>query len=145
MPAAPCRRGTDTRSPGSAHRPEIVPEIVPFAKAPYYANSDDQTLLNDAIVSAVTGNHTFLGSTARYEAKNRYNPAGPPWESVQESAQWRRLLGKLYRRQRSRTVWIPWDRRSTRYSILPLDGANDSVALAPRALFAHLPFAEANA
>ena len=47
--------------------PEIVPEIVPYAKPPYYANSDDQTLLNDAIVSFVTGNRTFLGSTARYE------------------------------------------------------------------------------
>ena len=125
--------------------PEIVPEIVPFAKPPYYANSDDQTLLNDAIVSFVTGNRTFLGSTARYEAKNRYNPQGPPWESVPESQAWRRLLGKLYKRQKGRSVWIPWDSRSTRYAILPLDGSNDSVALAPRAIFAHLPYSPANA
>ena len=33
--------------------PEIIPSVVPFAKPPFYANSDDQTLLNDAIVSAV--------------------------------------------------------------------------------------------
>lgn len=33
------------------NHPEIVPQLVPFAKAPFYANSDDQTLLNDVIVS----------------------------------------------------------------------------------------------
>ncbi|KAL1518812.1 hypothetical protein AB1Y20_003091 [Prymnesium parvum] len=125
--------------------PEVVPEIVPFAKPPYYANSDDQTLLNDAIVSAVTGNRTFLGSTARYEAKNRYNPDGPAWDSTAESHIWRRQLSKMYKRQRSRTVTVPWDSRSTRYAILPLHGANDSVALAPRALFAHLPYDPRNA
>ena len=61
--------------------PEIVPKLVPFARPPYYANSDDQTLLNDCIVSAVlaaaapSGNRTFrtfLGSTARFEAKNKF-------------------------------------------------------------------------
>ena len=81
-----------------------MPEIVRFAKPPYYANSDDQTLLNDAIVSAVTGNQTFAGSTARYEARNRYNPAGPPWESVAEANEWKRLMSRLYKRQRWRTV-----------------------------------------
>ena len=50
--------------------PEIVARIVPFARQPFYANSDDQTLLNDAILSAVIGNRTFLGSTARYEARS---------------------------------------------------------------------------
>ena len=38
----------------------------PWSREPYYANSDDQTLLNDAIVSAVTGNRTYLGSTMPY-------------------------------------------------------------------------------
>ena len=38
----------------------------PWSREPYYANSDDQTLLNDAIVSAVTGNRTCLGSTMPY-------------------------------------------------------------------------------
>lgn len=57
--------------------PEIVPTIVPWARPPYYANSDDQTLLNDAIVSAVIRNRTFLGSTAQFEAKNRVSPPRP--------------------------------------------------------------------
>ena len=43
--------------------PEYVHKLVPFAQPPYYANSDDQTILNDAIVSAVLGQRTFLGST----------------------------------------------------------------------------------
>ena len=38
------------------NHPEIVARIVPFARPPYYANSDDQSLLNDAIVSAVLRN-----------------------------------------------------------------------------------------
>ena len=86
------------------HYPEIVSTLYPWAREPYYANSDDQTLLNDAIVSAVTGNQTFAGSTARYEARNRYNPAGPPWEAVAEANEWKRLMSRLYKRQRWRTV-----------------------------------------
>ena len=35
------------------NHPEVLPRLVPFATPPFYANSDDQTLLNDAIVGAV--------------------------------------------------------------------------------------------
>ena len=73
--------------------PEAVAQLVPFAKPPFYANSDDQTLLNDAIVSATIQNRTFLGSTARYEAKNRcvLAPQGPCMEGgVERQLQQRR-------------------------------------------------------
>ena len=55
------------------HQPTRFPyaaDLLPPRLA-RYANSDDQTLLNDAITSAVTRNRTFLGSTARFEAKNK--------------------------------------------------------------------------
>ena len=56
------------------HQPTCFPyaaDLLPPRLA-RYANSDDQTLLNDAIVGAVIGNRTFMGSTARYEARNKY-------------------------------------------------------------------------
>ena len=133
------------------HHPEIVGKLFPWAKSPYYANSDDQTILNDAIVSAVIGNRTFLGSTARYEARNKYNQQGPEWSAQPESKQSGLEMRKLWRSQRAGTVTIPWGdanakpgsptatNRRTRYIVLPI-GDNDGVALAPRALFAHLPY-----
>ena len=54
--------------------PEAVGLVVAFAKPPYYANGDDQTLLNDCIVSFALRNRTFLGSTARFEARSKHNP-----------------------------------------------------------------------
>ena len=62
------------------HHPEVIPQMFPWARKPYYANSDDQTILNDCIISAVLRNRTFLGSTARFEAKNKcaYTAPGQP-------------------------------------------------------------------
>lgn len=40
---------------------------------------------------------------------------------------------------------VPWDGRSVNYNILLLHGSNDSVGLAPRVLFAHLPHSPSNA
>ena len=89
--------------------PEVVPRIVTFAKSPpFYANSDDQTLMNDAIVSAVIGNRTFLGSTARYEARNRYNPNAIEWNSVPESKQEGRMMRLMWSRKRSEVSEVPW-------------------------------------
>lgn len=75
--------------------PEAVARVVPWARPPYYANSDDQTLLNDVILSAVLHNQTFLGSTARFEAKNRYNPTAPPWDSKPEAQELNRQIHKV--------------------------------------------------
>lgn len=155
--------------------PELVGRLVRFARPPYYSNSDDQTLLNDAIVSAVLSNRThhvrtFLGSTARFEAKNRYNQKAPPWEQQPESKLSSKQIGRTWRAKRTRQAAVPWWNVSgglvntrcaasaaraalralrppahadgsppLRYNVFPL-GQNDSVALAPRTLFAHLPF-----
>lgn len=66
------------------NHPHMVKHIVSFAKEPFYANSDDQTILNDAIQSAALNKKIFLGSTARFEARNRYFPFGPEWSSTAE-------------------------------------------------------------
>ena len=127
--------------------PEIVGRIVPFARPPYYANSDDQTLLNDAILSAVIRNRTFVGSTARYEARNKYNPTAPEWSKQPEAALERAQMRTLWRSQSHGVTTIPWDAngaRRIRYTTLPI-GEGDSVAFAPRALFAHLPFTPTSA
>lgn len=79
-------------------------DIIPFAQPPYYANSDDQTQLNDAIISAVLGNLTFLSSIGHYEAKHKYNSKGMAWDSLPESKALRDQLGKMYRRQRGRSI-----------------------------------------
>ena len=134
------------------NHPEIVGRIVPFARPPYYANSDDQTLLNDAIVGAVLGNRTFMGSTARYEARNRYNPKAPEWSQQAESRQERAEMRLLWRAQKSESIAVPWGEgqgenragRRVRYMTLPI-GGGDHIALAPRTLFAHLPFTAAAA
>ena len=75
------------------NHPEIVQRLVPFSSPPFYANSDDQTLLNDCLLSAVIANRTFLGSTARYEAKNRYHPKAPDWVSERRVGLERRNVG----------------------------------------------------
>jgi len=124
--------------------PEVVPRIVPFVKTPpFYANSDDQTLLNDAIVSAIIGNRTFLGSTARYEARNRYNPKGVDWGSVPESKAEGQQMRAFWRAQRAYLTPIPWGdgQAKTKHLLFPLKGTEDAVVLASRVLFAHLPFA----
>lgn len=81
---------------------------IPLAAADY-ANSDDQTLMNDAILSAVINNRTFLGSTARYEAKNKYNPKAPEWGLQQESKDERLQMRRLWHSQRAGNVLCPWD------------------------------------
>ncbi|KAL3899938.1 MAG: hypothetical protein SGPRY_012554 [Prymnesium sp.] len=84
--------------------PETVGEIVRFARPPYYANSDDQTQLNDAIITAVIGNRSYLGSIARYEAKSKYHPSGPEWLAQPEAREFHQLLKRIYGRRRTRTV-----------------------------------------
>ena len=144
--------------------PEVVPKLVRFAQTPpFYANSDDQTLLNDAIVSAVLGNRTFLGSTARYEARNRYNPRGLDWAAQPESKEEGLQMRRMWKKSKYHAVSIPWadsaalsseqckaDKKAcppqqTRHWLLPVEGTDDAVCLASRTLFAHLPFAPQSA
>eukprot|EP00908_Phaeocystis_cordata_P012363 Transcript_23345.p2 GENE.Transcript_23345~~Transcript_23345.p2 ORF type:complete len:286 (+),score=63.22 Transcript_23345:761-1618(+) len=125
------------------NHPEVVNHMFPWSKEPPYANSDDQTLLNDAITSAVTRNRTFLGSTARFEAKNKYGHKDQPeWGSLPESREWSGLTKRLWRRARTASVHPPWIQDPgvrVGYRLLPISD-DDAVALAPRFLFAHLPY-----
>ena len=136
------------------NHPEIVGHMFPWSRAPYYANSDDQTLLNDAIVSAVTGNRTYLGSTARFEARTKYGHENQPeWGKLAESKEWSRLSKMVWQRARLQRVHAPWQEGSgtTRYKVLPISGDltsphfDDGVALAPALLFKHLPYSSASA
>ena len=49
--------------------PEAVKQHVPWAKAPYYANSDEQTLMNDVLISSIADDVTYASSTAQWEVK----------------------------------------------------------------------------
>ncbi|KAL3920712.1 MAG: hypothetical protein SGPRY_005155 [Prymnesium sp.] len=50
--------------------PEVVPTLVAWAKPPYFSNADEQTLLNDVLVSSITNASCYIFSTqAIMEAK----------------------------------------------------------------------------
>ncbi len=118
------------------NRPSVVKRIVPFASEPYYANSDDQTILNDAMQSAVLGLKTFLGSTARFEAKNRYNNnRGPDWHDTAEYTRNARQLETM--KERSKRDRIRFLGRMHSYVKYPVS-MSDSIAIAPSHLFSHL-------
>ena len=136
------------------NHPEVVKQMFPWSRSPIYANSDDQTLLNDAIVSAVTGNRTYLGSTARFEARTKYGHKDQPeWSGLAESKEWSALNKMIWQRARLQRVHAPWQEGTgtTRYKVLPIAGELtspdfvDGVALAPAVLFKHLPYSRASA
>ena len=80
------------------NHPSVVPRLVPFAKPPFYSNSDDQTLFNDIILSAALGNRSWLGSTARMEASSRHNgKAMPTWQSLPEAPRHNQQIGLVRR------------------------------------------------
>ena len=117
------------------NHPYIVKRLVSFAKPPYYGNSDDQTILNDAIQSAVLKNRTFLGSTARYEAKNSHNyNNGPVWHTTKEYKQHTDNIKNV--RSRGKTKRIVFDNQRYNYLALPLS-EYDSIGIAPSRVFSH--------
>ena len=68
--------------------PEAVARVVPWAAPPYFANSDEQTLMNDVLISSMTNRSTYAWSTAFFEARfgggrKRLQPAGG-WTSTEE-------------------------------------------------------------
>lgn len=116
-------------------RPEAVAAVAPFARPPYYANSDDQTGLNDVLVSAVLGGRTFLGAQARYEAHSRHHPTSRvQWETRAEARTFAAQLEAV--RARART--LRWGAHAV--VALPIVGSGgDHACVAPRHVFAHLP------
>uniref|UniRef100_A0A7S4B2Q7 Nucleotide-diphospho-sugar transferase domain-containing protein n=1 Tax=Chrysotila carterae TaxID=13221 RepID=A0A7S4B2Q7_CHRCT len=124
------------------NRPDdAVPRIVSFAKkAPFYGNTDDQTALNDVILSLALGNRSFLGSLARFEASNRYKPSGPEWHAIEESRLHIEQIRKTQSLFKMSSVVLPWVPNTRhKYSCVPVAGTSDSVAIAPPMLFGHLP------
>jgi hypothetical protein len=119
--------------------PEVVPRLVSWARAPYYSNSDDQTLLNDAIVSVATGQRDFHGSTARLEASNRHNDwHGPTWENTAEYPLMQHRLKSLH--FEDARLPVPWQTGNADTSgsvgFIRVDlGGGECTALAPEALF----------
>lgn len=138
-----------------SHAPHMVGKIVRFATRPYYANSDDQTILEDVLVSAVLRSRTFLGSTAHYEAKNRHHPEGSvEWHTQPEAALQRKQLHQFWSLQQTRRTALPWalnntsqpdETAFTSYSRWSLPPSTDGFVVAPTALFAMLPFSTAAA
>ena len=56
--------------------PETVRKVVPWASEPFFANADEQTIMNDCVLSATTGELSYE-STAEWEghsggSKNKY-------------------------------------------------------------------------
>jgi hypothetical protein len=49
--------------------PERVPDYVPWAVPPFFSNSDEQTLMNDVVISAVMEIPYYVGSTAQLEVR----------------------------------------------------------------------------
>lgn len=70
------------------YHPEAVKVVVPWAVAPYFSNADEQTLMNDVLISAMTNTSCYIWSTAFFES--RYGGAGKQrgwqgWQSTAES------------------------------------------------------------
>ena len=121
------------------HRPSIVRRIAPFARPPYYANSDDQTALNDAIVVSVTQNDSFsLLSVAKYEARNAYHESNVSWTDLPQYHLWHAGVSRTWQLARRLRV-NDWSITAFPLPHAPSDGAaRDHVALAPLWLFSHM-------
>ena len=50
-------------------RPSAVKDYVPWAQPPFYANVDEQTLMNDCVRSAIANVSSFAQATAGWEVK----------------------------------------------------------------------------
>lgn len=87
------------------HAPDAVRFLVSWAKQPYYANSDDQTILHDVLLSLHTGRRVFL-TTAKYEADNAHAGVRKniSWQTRPENALYRRLLQDLGAQRRHHKV-----------------------------------------
>lgn len=77
------------------YHPEVVPTIVPWARKPFFSNSDEQTLMNDVLISAMLNRTIYTWSTAFFEA--RYGGAArvsdwKGWASTPEGREQPQLL-----------------------------------------------------
>ena len=100
------------------------------------------------IISATLGIRSFLGSTARMEARSKHNNLhGPGWATLPEAKRHGQQIQEVNRQRR---VWkglkLPWVNigvsgglgpKSNPVPIIPI-GFGETIALAPLKLFGHL-------
>jgi hypothetical protein len=100
----------------------------------------------DVLRSAVLRNRTWLTSTFRFEARSRYKAAGPVFEKLPEFREFTRSRETFKSRAQRTSVRVPWDNGATSdFSRWLLPPSNDSFAIAPRRLFAMMPYSANNA
>ncbi len=64
--------------------PEAVKRYVPWAVAPYYANSDEQTLMNDVLITSIWQKEYYASSTAYWEVRMGSSKHTVDFESTKE-------------------------------------------------------------
>ncbi len=114
------------------HHPEAVPRYVRWALPPYFSNSDEQTLLNDVLISAMTNTSCYIWSTAYFEAK--YGGAGrgrsfAGWPSTPE--------GRLQPRLKAQAEGSKIPGTTLHRLVSPRGGLPSAFKRAPSALFSH--------
>ena len=100
------------------------------------------TVAPQVIISATLGSRSFLGSTARFEARSGHNDQhGPEWGTLPEA---KRHQQQIHEVKLQRRVWrglkLPWvsgGRLGPKINTVPI-GFGETIALAPMELFGHL-------
>jgi hypothetical protein len=93
------------------------------------------------IISAVLGRRSFLGGTARLEARSRHNgQKGPEWDTLPESKQHTQQIREVLRRRRQwKELRLPWVSGGLVANVNHVQiGFGETIAFAPLALFGHL-------
>lgn len=92
-------------------QPEAVAWYVPWAKAPFFANVDEQTLMNDCVRSAIANVTSYAQATAGWEVK-RHNTGTRrnrtfSWRRTPEHELLRSLGDTVAARRRTETLHTP--------------------------------------
>lgn len=96
--------------------------------------------------SAALRNRTWLSSTFRFEARSRYKDSGPVFNELPEAKEHERSKVAFRRLAKQASVRVPWGSGTTAdFSHWLLPPSEDSFAIAPRRLFALMPYSSANA
>lgn len=111
------------------NHPDMSVAITRVKTSRVYGNFDDQTLLNDVLVSHALGRSVFH-STARYEHANRHNRYGPSYKNSSYKLQNERDVALVWRRLRRDTVRIDFLDKNASFRRF-----GTAFALAPFALF----------
>ena len=91
------------------------------------------------IISAVLGRRSFLGGTARMEARSRHNgQKGPEWATLPESKQHTQQIREVFHKKRHwKELLLPWVSGglvALAVNSLPI-GFDETIVFAPLALF----------